>query len=98
MNGTGVDGGPQLVVFYKPRSGQDRRVDGFIAQVLQRRRNHKTFQIRRVNVEERPDLVERFVIKDTPTLLVVHEGRVRARIVAPKGVTEIATGLAPWLK
>ena len=41
-----------------------RRVEGFLAQVLQRRRNHETFKLYRVAQEERPDLVERFEIDD----------------------------------
>ena len=28
---------PKLVFFHSPRSGRSRRVDGFVAQVLQRR-------------------------------------------------------------
>jgi hypothetical protein len=42
---------PQLVFFYSPRSGQSRRADGFLAQVLQRRHNHETFTLVRVDVE-----------------------------------------------
>jgi hypothetical protein len=32
---------------------------GFLAQVLQRRRNHESFDLVRVSVDERPDLAER---------------------------------------
>jgi len=45
-----------LVFFYSPLSGRCRRVEGFIAQVLQRRRNHDTFELVRVSVDLRPDL------------------------------------------
>ncbi len=64
---------PQLVFFYSPRSGQSRRADGFLAQVLQRRHNHETFTLVRVDVDQRPDLVERFGITTTPTLLVIAD-------------------------
>jgi thioredoxin-like negative regulator of GroEL len=93
-----VGGKPRLLVFHRPRSGPDRRVDAFLAQVLQRRHNHETFAILRVNVDERADVAERFGVSSTPTLVVVDGGRVRARVPAPKGAAEIARALAPWLK
>lgn len=52
---------PRLVFFCSRRDGHCRRVEGFIAQVLQRRRNHETFVLHAVDVEERADLAERFV-------------------------------------
>ena len=51
---------PRLVFFHSALSGNCRRVEGFLAQVLQRRRNHGTFNVVRVAEEERPDLLERF--------------------------------------
>ena len=36
---------PRLVFFHSALSGQCRRVEGFLAQVLQRRRNHGTFKV-----------------------------------------------------
>ena len=47
---------PRLVFFHSTLSGHCRRVEGFLAQVLQRRRNHGTFTVLRVAEEERPDL------------------------------------------
>jgi len=54
---------PRLVFFHSSLSGHCRRVEGFLAQVLQRRRNHGTFDVVRVAEEERPDLLERFKIE-----------------------------------
>jgi hypothetical protein len=39
---------PRLVFFYSSSSGACRRVEGFLAQVLQRRGNHDTFQLNMV--------------------------------------------------
>jgi thioredoxin-like negative regulator of GroEL len=89
---------PGLVFFYSARSGPSRRVEGFLAQVLQRRGNHHTFRLYRVPTDDRPDLVERFQITNIPTLVVVDEGRVRGRLESPRGCEEIETFLAPWLK
>jgi thioredoxin 1 len=88
---------PKLVLFYSPRSGRCRRVDGFVAQVLQRRQNHETFELVRVPVEQHPDLAERFRIEAVPTLCVVEDGRLRKRIPAPRGCRELERQLSPWL-
>lgn len=88
---------PGLVFFYSARSGHCRRTEGFLAQVLQRRRNHGTFRLYRVEQEERPDLVERFRVQTLPTLLVVESKAVRARLERPRGCREIERFLAPWL-
>lgn len=88
---------PKLVFFYSPRSGRCRRVEGFVAQVLQRRRNHETFELVRVSVDERPDLAQRFGAETVPTLCVVEGRRLQKRIAAPRGCRELERELAPWL-
>ena len=88
---------PRLVFFHSALSGQCRRVEGFLAQVLQRRRNHGTFDVVRVAEEERPDLLERFKIETVPTLVVVENKAVTARLERPRGCREIEGFLAPWL-
>jgi thioredoxin-like negative regulator of GroEL len=88
---------PQLVFFYSPLSGRCRRVEGFIAQVLQRRRNHDTFDLIRVSVDRRPDLAEKFRIEELPTICVVESRKLRRRIVAPRGCRELERELEPWL-
>jgi thioredoxin-like negative regulator of GroEL len=89
---------PLLLFFYSEASGRCRRAEGFLAQVLQRRRNHETFRVHRVAQEERADLLSRFRIERVPTLVVVDEKVVRGRLVEPRGCDEIQTFLAPWLK
>jgi thioredoxin-like negative regulator of GroEL len=89
---------PGLVFFYSALSGNCRRVEGFLAQVLQRRRNHGTFKLYRVAEEARPDLVERFAVETIPTLVVVEGKLVRARLEKPRGCRDIESFLAPWLK
>ena len=89
---------PRLVFFYSRVSGSCRRVEGFLAQVLQRRRNHGTFRLYRVDEQERPDLVERFDVKTLPALVVVEGKAVRAKLEQPRGCRDIESFLAPWLK
>jgi thioredoxin-like negative regulator of GroEL len=95
-----LNGGPQkpgLVFFHSSLSGHCRRVEGFLAQVLQRRRNHETFKLYRVDDQQRPDLIERFEIGNLPTLVVVENKVVRARLERPRGCRDIERFLAPWL-
>jgi thioredoxin-like negative regulator of GroEL len=89
---------PGLVFFYSSRSGSCRRTEGFLAQVLQRRRNHGTFRLYRVEQEARPDLIERFRVERMPTIVVVEGKAVRARLEAPRGCRDIERFLAPWLQ
>jgi thioredoxin-like negative regulator of GroEL len=88
---------PGLVFFHSSLSGHCRRVEGFLAQVLQRRRNHETFKLYVVEENDRPDLVERFGVATMPTLVVVEGKAVRAKLEKPRGCREIERFLAPWL-
>lgn len=96
MNGTETR--PQLLFFTSRTNGRCRRAEGFLAQVLQRRHNHETFVVRQIAQEERPDLLDRFRIPATPTLVVVDDKKVRGRLIEPRGAEEIQTFLAPWLR
>lgn len=101
MSDTAVTTGrskPGLVFFHSSTSGKCRRIEGYIAQVLQRRRNHETFKYYPVAQEQRPDLVERFRITKMPTLVVVEDKLVSARLEMPRGCKEIERFLAPWLQ
>jgi thioredoxin-like negative regulator of GroEL len=89
---------PGLVFFHSSVSGKCRRVEGYIAQVLQRRRNHGTFKYYAVAQENRPDLVAKFGITKMPTLVVVEDKVVRARLEGPNGCRDIERFLAPWLQ
>jgi len=89
---------PRLVFFHSRSSGRARRIDGFLANVLQRRQNHDTFRVTRVHVEEYPELATRFRVDGTPTLFVVDGNRVLARLADPAGTQDIEELLGPWLQ
>jgi thioredoxin-like negative regulator of GroEL len=88
---------PRLVFFHSSVSGHCRRVEGFLAQVLQRRQNHGTFRVVLVAEEERPDLIQRFRVDELPTLVVVEGKSVAGRLERPRGCRDIEGFLAPWL-
>jgi thioredoxin-like negative regulator of GroEL len=88
---------PRLVFFYAQESGRCRRVEGFLAQVLQQRQNHETFQLYRVDRERHPEIAERFDVQRVPSLYVVEGKRVSARLEEPRGCRDIQRFLEPWL-
>jgi thioredoxin-like negative regulator of GroEL len=88
---------PGLVFFHSSSSGRCRRVEGFLAQVLQRRSNHGTFKFYSVDVDSQPELAKRFKVGDVPVLFVVEDKRVRAKLPNPQGCRDIEKFLAPWL-
>jgi thioredoxin family protein len=89
---------PRLILFHSSVDGRCRRTECFLAQVLQRRRNHQTFDLLRVDVCRRPELAERLGVEDVPTLVVVSDKKVRRKIVAPNGCRDLEAELAPWLR
>jgi thioredoxin-like negative regulator of GroEL len=89
---------PLLLFFHSPTEGYCRRVEGFLAQIMQRRKNHDTFRVSRIDITKRPDLAERFRITQIPALIVVTDNRVRARLDRPIGCTDIKQLLTPWLR
>jgi len=89
---------PGLVFFHSMTSGKCRRIEGYVAQVLQRRRNHETFRYYAVASEQRPDLLARFGIDVTPTLVVVEGKSVAGRLEEPRCCRDIEQFLAPWLR
>jgi thioredoxin-like negative regulator of GroEL len=88
---------PRLVYFFTPTDGPSRRVDGYIDAVLQRRGNHDTFDVIRVDVVQRADLAERFRVAAVPTIVVIESNSVKGRLERPRGNSAIAEFLAPWL-
>jgi thioredoxin-like negative regulator of GroEL len=97
-DGRSTEERPRLVFFHARNSGRSRRVEGYLSQVLQRRRNHESFRLVHVDVDQHADLAERFGIEDVPTIVVVEDKRVRGRLVSPKGCRDIEQLLAPWLR
>jgi thioredoxin-like negative regulator of GroEL len=88
---------PKLLYFYSPTSGLSRRVEAFLDQVLQERRNHTAFTRARVDVERTPQLAEHFSVADVPAILVLEDGRVVRKVEGRASVGRIRDALSPWL-
>jgi hypothetical protein len=52
----------------------------------------------RVCCDDRPDLQQRFAVDVLPSLLLIENKHVRARLESPRGAREIEAFLAPWLR
>jgi thioredoxin-like negative regulator of GroEL len=77
---------PMLVFFCSQRSGPARRMESLLAH-LARKERHR-LRIRRVDVDDNPDLAERFRVETVPTLVLVvgkrAVGRLDGRASAPR--------------
>ena len=89
---------PKLLFFHSPRSGQCRRAEALVAQVLQRRRNHDTFDLVRVSVDRRPDLAERLGVDEVPAVVVIDGDAIATRLLAPRRSHEVERALSRWLR
>jgi thioredoxin-like negative regulator of GroEL len=87
-----------LIFFSSRSSGRCRRVEAFLAQVLQRRSNHGTFKLYTVDVDEHPKLAEQFKVAEAPMLVVIEEKRILATLDEPKHANQIERFLSPWLQ
>ena len=77
---------PLLVFFTSQRSGPARRMESLLAHIA--RKERETLDVKRVDVDERPDLVEKFRISQVPALALVVGKKVVTRLegrsTAPK--------------
>ena len=77
---------PLLVFFTSQRSGPARRMESLLAHIARKERD--SLEVKLVDVDERPDLAEKFRISEVPSLALVKGKRVVARLegraTAPK--------------
>ena len=75
-----------LVFFTSRRSGPARRMESLLAHIARKERD--TLRVKKVDVDERPDLAKRFRVEEVPSLALVKGRRVVARLdgrsTAPK--------------
>jgi thioredoxin 1 len=69
---------PLLVFFTSQRSGPARRMESLLAHIGRRERSR--LSVSKVDVDERPDLMERFGVAEVPALALVVEKRVVSRL------------------
>lgn len=86
---------PLLVFFWSERSGPARRMESLLAHLARKERTR--LRVMRVDIDEQPDLAERFLVGDVPTLVLVKGKRVVDRIDGRASAPKIESMLAPHL-
>ena len=86
---------PLLVFFWSERSGPARRMESLLAHLARKERTR--LRVMRVDIEEQPELAERFLVGDVPTLVLVKGKRVVDRIDGRASAPRIERMLAPHL-
>lgn len=90
-----LDSRPQLVFFTSHRSGPARRMESLLAHVARKERGR--LRVSKVDVDDRPDLAERFRVANVPSLALVVEKRVVSRIDGRATAPRIESMLEPHL-
>lgn len=90
------DDKPLLLFFTSERSGPARRMESLLAHFARKERSR--MRIMRVDVEQQPELAEKFRVTAVPTLVLVKRKRVverlDGRVSAPKIEALLARHLA----
>ena len=89
------DARPLLVFFSHGRSGPARRMESLLAHIARKERTR--LRVTRVDVDDRPDLAERFRVAEVPTLVLVKGKRAGARIDGRTSAPRIEQMLEPHL-
>ena len=90
-----ADAKPLLVFFWSERSGPARRMESLLAHLARKERTR--LRIMRVDVDEQPELAERFGVAAVPALVLVKGKRVVDRIDGRVSAPKIEDMLAPHL-
>ena len=80
-----------LVFFTSRRSGPARRMESLLAHIA--RKERETIRVKKVDVDERPDLAEKFRVSQVPSLALVIGKRVVARLEGRATAPKIETML-----
>ena len=89
------DSRPLLVFFWSERSGPARRMESLLAHIARKERDR--LRIRQVDVDASPEVAERFKVDVVPTLVLVKDKRVVARLDGRTSAPRIEKMLAPHL-
>ncbi len=84
-----------LVFFSSERSGPARRMESLLAHLARKERTR--LRVMRVDVEQQPEVAQRFKVTDVPTLVLVKGRHVVDRIEGRVSAPRIETMLEPHL-
>jgi thioredoxin-like negative regulator of GroEL len=89
------DDRPLLLFFTSRQSGPARRMESLLAHIARKERDR--LRVSKVDVEDRPELAERFRIEQVPSLALVVGRRVVSRLEGRATAPRIESMLEPHL-
>lgn len=89
------DARPLLVFFCSQRSGPSRRMESLLAHLA--RKERARLRVMRVDVDDQPELAQRFKVTAVPTLVLVKGKRVVDRLDGRASAPKIEAMLEPHL-
>ena len=89
------DSRPLLVFFGATHSGPARRMESLMAHLARKERSR--LRVTSIDINEQPELAERFCVKTVPTLALVKGKRVVERLEGRASAPKIERMLAPHL-
>lgn len=90
-----VDTRPLLVFFGATHSGPARRMESLMAHLARKERDR--LRVTSIDVDERPELAQRFRVDIVPTLALVKNNRVVERLEGRASAPKIERMLEPHL-
>jgi thioredoxin-like negative regulator of GroEL len=95
MKTNGTTDVPALLFFTNRRSGPARRMESLLAHLARKERGR--LRISRIDADASPEWVERLRVGEIPTLILVSERRVAARLEGRVSAPQIERMVAPYL-
>ncbi len=90
-----TDERPLLVFFWSERSGPARRMESLLAHL--ERKERERLRVRRVDVDQSPELAKRFEVTVVPTLVLVKDRKAVSRLDGRTSAPKIEAMLEPHL-
>ena len=86
---------PLLVFFTSRRSGPARRMESLLAHIARKERGR--LRLRKVDIDDHPEIAARFRVEQVPTLVLVVGKRAVSRLPGRATAPRIASMLEPYL-
>jgi thioredoxin 1 len=90
-----LDERPLLVFFTSRRSGPARRMESLLAHIARKERSR--LRVKKVDVDEQPEVAERFQVAEVPALALIVEKRIVSRLDGRATAPRIEAMLVPHL-
>ena len=90
------DSRPLLVFFTSRRSGPARRMESLLAHIARKERG--ALRVKKVDVDDRPDVATRFRVETVPALALVKDKKVVARLEGRATAPKIASMIDDHLR